>query len=71
MSKKIHSGHLERANHSPNQQRMFFAISNNLGFNPEEVKERAKKKFKVDCFNKLTVSNLMFLIDKLVKIKEK
>ena len=63
--KKFHPGHLEIANHTPEQQAKFFVSAADLGFESREVKERAKKYFKTDCFNKLTVSNLMVLIDKL------
>lgn len=59
--------HRAIANHSPNQQRMFFAMVAALGKNPEEVKERAKSHYKTGCFNDLTSAQLNWLIDRLVQ----
>lgn len=59
--------HRDIANHSPGQQRMFFALGSKLEHDPEELKENAKKHFSVICFNDLTKSNMMYLIDRLVK----
>jgi hypothetical protein len=59
--------HRAIANHSPNQQRMFFAMVATLGHDPEEVKERAKGHYKVGCFNDLTSKQLNWLIDRLVQ----
>ena len=62
----MNHNHRKIANHSPLQQRMFFAVSSKLGYKSDEVKERAKLYFNKDCFNDLTKSDLMFLIDKLM-----
>jgi len=65
--RRDHKGHVEIAKHSPMQQRMFFGISTALGYNQNEVKERAKNYFKVNCFNALKTSDLALLIDRLVQ----
>lgn len=63
--------HIEISLHSPEQQRMFFAVGHSLGFPADKLKERAKKVCGVDCFNALTKTHLMYLIDKLVGIQNK
>lgn len=63
--------HLRIANHTPNTQRMFFALGQQLGFSSEDLKERAIKKFNTDCFNKLSTADLCELIDRLVAMAEK
>ena len=65
--KSEHKGHISTPDFSPNQQAMFFAVSAALGYKAVDVKERAKTHFKVDCFNKLKVSDLSYLIDRLVQ----
>ena len=65
--KSEHKGHKEIAEFSPQQQAMFFAVSAALGYKPEDVKERAKERFKVDCFNKLKISDMSYMIDRLVQ----
>lgn len=67
MNKKFHPGHLEIAKHTPEQVAKFFAEANDLGFDSREVKERAKRYFHEDCFNKLSVSQLSTLIERLVQ----
>lgn len=64
-----HNGHKETAEFSPEQQAMFFAVAQELGYSAREVKERAKNHFNYDCFNKLRVSELSQLIDKLEQQK--
>jgi|GEM_PF-4746530 hypothetical protein len=70
MAKTVSSNHNHLhdsiANHSLEQQRMFFALAQTLGYDKNLVKERAKKHFKKECFNELSKSELMWLIDKLV-----
>lgn len=63
----VHIGHKEIAEFSPQQQAMFFAVSQSLGYDVKSVKERAKKHFNVDCFNKIRSSELSLLIDKLTQ----
>jgi len=70
MTKVWHAGHIDRAYHSPNQQRMFFALSSSLGHDPDEAKERAKAHFGVKCFNALTKKNMIYLIDRLAMQQE-
>ena len=48
------------------QKKMFFAICHNLGHDPEEAKERAKKKFKVEHFAELSKYQLNILIELLL-----
>jgi hypothetical protein len=50
---------------------MFFALVTTLGYKADELKERAIAKFKKDCFNDLTISDMSYLIDKLVKKQER
>lgn len=57
--------HRKEALHSPAQQAMFFALADQLGYDENEVKERAKKKFKHGCFNDITSSEINYLIEKL------
>lgn len=53
------------------QRKMFFAIAHALDFDPDEVKERAKKRFQLDSFKNATKSQLNWLIDKLLATQEK
>ena len=62
--------HLGIPNHSPAQAAKFFAEANDMQLNPTQVKERAVKYWKVECFNQLTVSQLSELIEKLVQKHE-
>jgi len=48
------------------QKKMFFALGHELGYDPEILKERAKKYFKLETFTKATKDQLCFLIDKLI-----
>jgi hypothetical protein len=58
-------------NHSPAQVRMFFALVADLHFNAEEVKRRAKLHFGVAYFNLLNVTQMNWLIEKLLeKVEE-
>jgi hypothetical protein len=51
---------------------MFFALSNQLGYNPEEVKRRVKSHFNLDCFNELTITQINELIERLLlRIEER
>lgn len=50
---------------------MFFALSHQLGYEAETVKERAKKRFKLDSFKDATIEQLNWLIDKLLVQEEK
>lgn len=55
----------------PSQQRRFFALCNILGYDPDVAKERAKKTFKVEHFNYLTVEQAAVLIEKLERQMER
>lgn len=70
MSNPVLHKHRDIALHSPEQQRKFFACGRELGHNPHDLKESAKKHFNVTCFNQLTVSNMIYLIDWLEKQRE-
>jgi hypothetical protein len=63
--------HRKEALHSIEQQRMFYALAADLGYKAEEVKERARTHFRVNCFNDLTKGNMMYLIDRMVQQQEK
>ncbi len=52
---------------STKQRKMFFAVSKQLGYEAEDVKNRAKLHFGKEHFNELTKSNLEFLLDKLLE----
>lgn len=67
MTKIVTHNHLDIANHSPAQQGMFFGLGQKLGYTSNDLKAHAKKHFKVDCFQKLTKGNMIYLIDKLVE----
>lgn len=58
------------AAHSMAQAAMFFALGAELGHSEIEMKERAKKRYALDCFNKLTSAQINELIDLLQKQKE-
>lgn len=51
---------------SEKQRKMFFAVSKQLGYEAEDVKNRAKLHFKVEHFNDLKKIQLNFLIDRLL-----
>ena len=51
--------------HTTNQARMFFAAAKDLGYEAKDIKERAKRRFGKDCFNKLTKEEMKYLIDSL------
>ena len=70
MKKQFNHKHMETADFSPQQQAMFFALAHQLGFSIQEVKERAKKRFGLKCFNDLKKSQLTWLIDRLVQKQE-
>ena len=59
--------HLAIPNHSPAQVKMFFALAAQLNSNAEEVKRRAKLHFNLECFNLLTVTQMNWLIDRLLE----
>lgn len=48
---------------SPQQKRMFFALCNQLGWDGDQVKERVKKKYKLDSFANVSKDNLTEVID--------
>lgn len=57
--------------HSQKQAAMFFALANQLNFNTEEVKIRATRKYKHECFNELLSSEINELIDILsIKVEK-
>ena len=71
MNKLIHK-HIKIAEHSPAQGAMFFALSSQLGYNADEVKKRATKKFKHACFNEIRSGEINQLIEVLLnKVEEK
>ena len=49
------------------QIKYFFVLCNDLGYDAEEAKERAKKKYHLEHFNSITTSQLSELIDLLIK----
>lgn len=51
---------------SEQQKKMFFALCNNLGHDPETAKERAKKKYNLEHFGEITKQQLSVLIDLLL-----
>lgn len=55
---------------SVQQRKMFFALSSELGFDPEESKRRAKKHFNLESFKDITKNQLTELIDKLLTVQE-
>ena len=48
---------------SEQQKKMFFAVANKLGLDPEETKERAKKKYGLESFKDINKAQLTTLID--------
>lgn len=48
------------------QKRKFFALCNELGYDGDQMKERAKTKFKLDSFSKITKEQMSWLIDQLL-----
>jgi uncharacterized Fe-S radical SAM superfamily protein PflX len=48
------------------QIKYFFVLCNDLGYDTEEAKERAKKKYHLEHFNLITTSQLSELIDLLI-----
>ena len=53
------------------QKAMFFALSNQLGYEAEKAKERAKKHFGLETFKDATKEQLNWLIDKLLEQQAK
>lgn len=51
---------------SDNQRKMFFALINDLGHDPIEAKERAKKKYNLISFKDITNWQIQKLLDFLV-----
>lgn len=49
------------------QRKMFFALSHQLGYDPETVKERAKKRFGLASFKDANKMQLKWLIDRLLE----
>lgn len=71
MENKLTHKHMKIAEHSPQQKAMFFALSSQLGYNTDEVKKRAIKKFKHECFNEIRSGEINQLIEILLaKIEE-
>jgi|SRR6266480_7354643 len=72
INREMKHQHLAIANHSPNQQRKFFALAADLNYSAEEVKRRAKLHFNLGCFNALTVTQMNELIERLLlKLEER
>ena len=64
--------HISPANHSREQAKLFFSLANQLSYNAEEVKRRAKIHFSVDCFSAITSEQINQLIERLLlKIEER
>ncbi len=55
---------------SEQQKKLFFALCNNLDYEPELAKERAKAKYKLEHFPEITKYQLSTLIDLLLKQQE-
>lgn len=68
MVKTVISNHKHRkiSLHSPEQQRMFFGIARVLNYDKDKVRQRAKKYFKVDCFNDIKPMQLSELINMML-----
>lgn len=56
---------------SPKQKAMFFALTHDLGYAAEVVKERAKQHFELSSFNDITTEQLSELIDRLLELQAK
>ena len=52
------------------QIKLFFALVDERGFEKEEIKERAKKKFSLESFSKISSQQISELIEKLQGNKE-
>lgn len=52
------------------QIKLFFALVDERGFDKEEIKERAKKKFGLESFTKISSSQISELIEALQGKKE-
>jgi len=50
---------------SLSQRKLFFALSKEAGFEPEQIKERAKKKFKLESFKDISSVQISELIETL------
>lgn len=55
---------------SDKQRRMFFALCNQLGYNSEEAKDRAKAHFNKESFKDLTKDEVNWLIDQLLNVAD-
>jgi len=53
------------------KRKWFFALVRELGFDIEEARDRACKKFDIESFSMIQEYMLDFLIDKLLKVKNK
>lgn len=70
MAKTYNHKHSSIPLHSPAQGKMFFALGRDLGYQSEEIKNRACSYFQLDCFNEITVEQMNSLLDKLIKRKD-
>lgn len=59
-----------RPAHSLEQERMFFGLAASLGYDKNEVKERAKQRFGKECFNSLSKTQINLLIERLLERQE-
>lgn len=50
---------------STQQKRLFFALCNQLGWDSEKIKEKVKKKYKLDTFANVSKEQLSAVIDRL------
>ena len=50
---------------SEQQKKMFFALANKLGLDPDDTKDRAKKKYGLESFKDINKAQLTTLIDLL------
>lgn len=53
------------------QRKMFFALGHQLGYEPEKLKESAKKHFKLASLKDATKDQMNWLIDRLLAEQEK
>ena len=57
---------------SESQRKMFFALGKEIGFSANDLKNRAKEKFKLESFTNIESSQINELIDAMQsKLKEK
>jgi len=51
---------------TPKQKRMFFALCKQLGLDAEETKEKVKKKYKLESFANISMTQMSAIIDRMM-----